>query len=95
MLTLDQSLQYEVTNALSAQISATKAASGVAIVMDTRTGGILAMVNLQRSSGRVEQAGQNLALQSEYQPGSVMKLATISGALQERLIKPSSAADRP
>jgi cell division protein FtsI (penicillin-binding protein 3) len=95
VLTLDQPLQYEVTNALSAQISATKAASGVAIVMDTHTGGILAMVNLQRSAGRVEQAGQNLALEAEYQPGSVMKLATVSGALQEGRIKASSVLTVP
>jgi len=95
VLTLDQALQYEVTNVLSAQISATKARSGVAVVMDTRTGGILAMVNLQRSHGSVVPATQNLALETEYQPGSVMKLATISGALQERLIKPKSELSVP
>lgn len=96
VLTLDQALQYEVTNVLSAEISATKAASGVAVVMDTRTGGILAMVNLQRSKGGdVVPATQNLALETEYQPGSVMKLATISGALQEKLIKPNSELTVP
>ncbi len=96
VLTLDQPLQFEVTSVLTAQLKATRAASGTVVVLDTKTGGILSMVNLVRSkSGRVAPAGQNLAVQTEYQAGSVMKLATISAALQDDIVTPSSRITVP
>ena len=96
VLTLDQPLQFEVTKDLSRQIIATHATSGVAIVEDRRTGGILAMVDLIAGKhGRVHPATQNLAATSVYQPGSVMKLVTVSGALQDGLITPSSVFTVP
>ena len=45
--------------------------------------------------GDVVPSTQNLAVTSVYQPGSVMKLVTISGALQEGLIAPSSVFTVP
>ena len=96
VLTLDEPLQFEVTKYLSQQIIATKATYGVAIVEDRRTGGILAIVNLvAEPHGRVVPANQNLAATSVYQPGSVMKLVTMSGALQDQLITPSSVFTVP
>ena len=96
VLTLDEPLQFEVTRDLSQQITATHATSGVAIVEDRRTGGILAMVDLvAQGHGQVVPAEQNLAATSVYQPGSVMKLVTMSGALQDRLITPSSVFTVP
>jgi len=90
VLTLDEPLQFEVTKALSAQMAATHAHQGIAIVMDTKTGGILALVNLQRGAqGKIVPADSNLALTTEYQAGSVMKLATIAGALQQHIISPN------
>jgi cell division protein FtsI (penicillin-binding protein 3) len=96
VLTLDEPLQFEVTKDLSQQITATHATGGVAIVEDRRTGGILAMVDLVAGPhGQVAPAEQNEAVTSVYQPGSVMKLVTISGALQQRLITPSSVFTVP
>jgi cell division protein FtsI (penicillin-binding protein 3) len=96
VLTLDQPLQFEVTKDLGRQITATHSTSGVAIVEDRRTGGILAMVDLVAGPhGRVHPATQNLAATSVYQPGSVMKLVTVSGALQEGLITPRSVFTVP
>jgi cell division protein FtsI (penicillin-binding protein 3) len=45
-LTLDEPLQYETEAALAAQIESSGAQSGVAEVMDVRTGEILSMANL-------------------------------------------------
>ena len=45
-LTLDQPLQYTTEQDLAAQIVATHAASGIAEVMDVRTGDVLSMANL-------------------------------------------------
>jgi cell division protein FtsI (penicillin-binding protein 3) len=90
VLTLDEPLQYEVTRALSAEILQQAASEGACVVLDTHTGGILAMVSLVRQHAQVVPAEQNLATNTVYQPGSVMKLATVSGALQEGLITPST-----
>ena len=90
VLTLDEPLQYEVTKALSAQLLAQKAFSASVVVLDTRTGGILAMVNLVRQGNRVVPASQNLATNTVYEPGSVMKIATFSGALQDHVITPDT-----
>jgi len=96
VLTLDEPLQFEVTRDLSRQITATHATGGIAIVEDRRTGNILAMVDLVAGPhGQVVPAAQNLAVTSVYQPGSVMKLVTISGALEEGLITPSSVFTVP
>lgn len=96
VLTLDAPLQYEVTKTLATRLDQTDADSGTVVVLDTHTGGVLAMVSLVRSKdGRVSPASQNLAVASEYQPGSVMKLATISAALQDGIISPTSTLTVP
>jgi cell division protein FtsI (penicillin-binding protein 3) len=46
-LTLDESVQYVAEQALAAEIVASHATSGTAVVMDVKTGDILAMANLQ------------------------------------------------
>jgi cell division protein FtsI (penicillin-binding protein 3) len=50
-LTLDESLQYVAEQALGAEIVASRATGGSAIVMDVKTGDILAMANLQATPG--------------------------------------------
>jgi cell division protein FtsI (penicillin-binding protein 3) len=50
-LTLDESVQYVAEQALAAEISASHAYSGIAVVMDVKTGDILAMANLQSTTG--------------------------------------------
>lgn len=90
VLTLDEPLQYEVTKALSAEVLAQGAYSASAVVLDTRTGGILSLVNLVRHGRKVVPASQNLATNTVYEPGSVMKIATFSGALQDHLISPDT-----
>ncbi len=46
VLTIDQAMQYEAEAALSAQIVAAKAKGGTVVVMDPRSGEILAMANM-------------------------------------------------
>ncbi len=50
-LTIDESVQYVAEQALAAEISASHAYSGTAVVMDVKTGDILAMADLQATSG--------------------------------------------
>ena len=49
-LTLDQSIQYVAEQALGAEIVASHADGGTAVVMDVKTGDILAMANLQATT---------------------------------------------
>jgi len=50
-LTLDEPLQYETEQALGAQIVSSHAVSGVAVLMDVKTGDILSMANLVANDG--------------------------------------------
>ncbi len=96
VLTLDLPLQVEVTKDLTAEMRTTHAHSGIAVVENVHTGGILAMVDLVTGpKGTIVPAEQNLAATSIYQPGSVMKLATIGYALQDRIISPSTTFTVP
>jgi len=96
VLTIDEPLQVEVEKDLASQIISTGARSGIAVVMDVHTGAILAMVDLVAGPhGKVEPAASNLVATIVYQPGSVMKLATIMAALQAGIITPSTVLTVP
>jgi cell division protein FtsI (penicillin-binding protein 3) len=95
-LTIDEPLQLEATKDVAAQMLATHAASGIAVIMNVHTGAILAMVDLVTGPhGKIVPASENLAVTSVYQPGSVMKLATVSYALQDGLISPTTVFTVP
>ncbi|MEO7837439.1 MAG: penicillin-binding protein 2 [Acidimicrobiales bacterium] len=88
VLTLDRALQYETERALSAQIVQSRALGGMAIVMQTRTGEVLALANLSAdpAGGPPTQATKNMAVTNVFEPGSVNKVITVSGALEEGII---------
>jgi len=90
VLTLDRSLQHEVEQDLANQVLTTRARGGMAVVMDTRTGEVLAMSSLAATSdgSGVGPASSNQVLTSVYEPGSVNKLITVSAALQEGVVTP-------
>lgn len=95
-LTIDEPLQYMAEQTLGAEVTASHARSGIAIVMDTHTGDILAMANLVAGQGgTVTEAPSNLALTQVYEPGSVFKPVTFSAALQEGLITPQEPFSVP
>lgn len=96
-LTIDQPLQYVTDQALSAGVAATKAHNGMAIVMDPRTGAILAMASVVRNAvtGAVTEAPRNLPDTYVYEPGSVFKLVTFSASLQDGIITPHTVVQVP
>jgi cell division protein FtsI (penicillin-binding protein 3) len=94
ILSIDQSLQYELERALMDAVTASTAKGGMAIVEDTRTGGILAMANIAgdgagaaRPEGPTE---HNRAITDVYEPGSTNKVITISGAIEDGLVTPDT-----
>lgn len=88
VLTIDETIQYIAERALAQAIQEYNAKAATIIVMDTRTGAILALANqptydLEHYSASGAQSRTNRALSYVYEPGSVFKVVTAAAALQE------------
>jgi len=98
ILTVDRYIQRMVERELADALKQYKARGGVIIVMDPKTGGILAMASQPTYDLTAEEIydpkKQDLyrptAVTDMYEPGSVMKIVTMSGGLEERLINPDT-----
>jgi cell division protein FtsI (penicillin-binding protein 3) len=94
-LTLDAAIQ-ERTEAILNEVGQTyQPAGATAVVMDPRTGEVLALANWPRVDpndvGEAPgYARQNRAIQASYEPGSTFKAITVSGALEEKLVEPET-----
>jgi cell division protein FtsI (penicillin-binding protein 3) len=99
-LTLDARIQ-ERTEAVLADVGQTYTPLGAtAVVMDPRTGEVLALANWPRVDannveGAPAYARQNRAIQANYEPGSTFKAFTVSGALEEKLVEPGTTLQVP
>lgn len=98
VLTIDQNIQYRAEQALAAGIEAAKAKSGTAVVIDPKTGEILAMASLptfnpNKLNDFKPELLANKAVQNFYDPGSTFKLVTYSAALEEKLVNPNETID--
>jgi cell division protein FtsI/penicillin-binding protein 2 len=94
-LTIDSYLQFEAERALAAQVAASQARSGTAIIMDPWTGEILAMANAPdydpaRFSAYSEDARRDRAVEDAYEPGSTFKVITAAAALESGKATPAS-----
>lgn len=96
-LTIDRSLQYEAERILSEQVGAVKAKGGTAIVSKPSTGEILALANVVRDeeTGDVSVSSNNMAVTGTYEPGSTMKMLTVSAALDDGLVNPDTVIETP
>lgn len=93
VLTISSSIQYKTEQALEEGVKAAHAKSGMAVVLDPKTGEILAMANYPTfdPNNYADFPAENIknkVVQGSYAPGSVFKLVTYGAALQEKLIKP-------
>jgi cell division protein FtsI (penicillin-binding protein 3) len=97
-LSLDRRLQYIAYRELKTAVQANKAKSGSAVLLDVRTGEILAMVNQpsfnpnDRGSLRPNLA-RNRAVIDNFEPGSTMKPFAVSAALETGKFKPTTPID--
>jgi len=99
-LTLDHSIQGQVERILAETRTRWAAKSASAIVMDPRTGGILAVANdpgydANKFPDVPPDRQRNRAVTDTYEPGSTFKIVTISGALQTGLVTPSTKFTLP
>jgi cell division protein FtsI/penicillin-binding protein 2 len=99
-LTLDARIQ-ERTEAVLAEVGQTYLPQGAtAVVMDPRSGAILALANWPRVDGNnpdgaPEYARRNRAIQANYEPGSTFKAFTVAGAIEEGLVTPETTMSVP
>ena len=99
-LTIDANIQQRAEDVLSAVGKLFQPKDSTAIVMDPRTGAILAMANwpqvdANHPGASATSALQNRAVSFDYEPGSTFKAFTVSGALEEGLITPSTSFEIP
>jgi cell division protein FtsI (penicillin-binding protein 3) len=97
-LTIDQYLQHVVERELRAGVEENRAASGTAVVMDPRTGEILALANWPSFNPNAYRearpdAQRNRAIQDLYEPGSTFKIVTASAAFEEHVVEPDDPID--
>ena len=98
VLTIDQNVQYLAERTLSEAVTRARAKSGAAVVLDPRTGEILALANApsfdpNEAADTPPEARRNDALQNIYEPGSTFKIVAYSGALEDGKTTPEERID--
>ena len=99
-LTIDGDVQYAAEQALADGVKASHAQSGSVIVMDSKTGEIAAWADYPAydanrfgttDAGRLKDS----MLSDIYEPGSVMKVVTLAGAIDQGKITPATTIFDP
>jgi cell division protein FtsI (penicillin-binding protein 3) len=99
-LTIDAAIQDKVEAVLQQVGQKFTPRGATALVMDPRTGAILAMANWPRVDadnlgGAPAYARQNRAIGSTYEPGSTFKGFTVTGALMDHRVTPATLFNVP
>jgi cell division protein FtsI (penicillin-binding protein 3) len=92
-LSIDKRLQYVTYRALKASVIKHNAVAGSAVVLDVRTGEVLAMANqpsfnVNDRKQMQPQATRNRAVTDVFEPGSTMKPISVAAALESGRWKP-------
>jgi cell division protein FtsI (penicillin-binding protein 3) len=98
VLCIDAAIQYAAEVELDRSMAETAAISGIAIVMDPRTGEILAMAsrptfNPNHFGAFTSARWRNRAVADTYEPGSIFKIVTAAAGLQEKVVSPDEVLD--
>ena len=94
VLTIDNRIQYLVETSLKEAVLDKGAQGGLAIVMDPKTGEILALANQlgfnpNNVNGLKPEMWRNRAITDYYDPGSTFKPFLVAGALEEKIVRES------
>jgi cell division protein FtsI (penicillin-binding protein 3) len=94
-LSIDSKVQYFAYEKIKESVITNKAAAGSVVVLDIKTGEVLALVNYPSYSpgrrGNLSGAQlRNRALTDTFEPGSTMKPLVVGLALEKGLVKPET-----
>jgi len=100
VLSLDANIQYAAEQALAEGVKRDRAESGSVLIMDPSTGGIVAWAdypsyNANDFNHTDAALFKDNVLSYVYEPGSVMKVVTLSGAINSGAITPSTMINDP
>ena len=90
---IDINIQDVAEDALMRQLLAHEADHGCVILMEVKTGFIVAIANLGKNTNGTYDEKYNYAIGESSEPGSTFKLASIIAALDDGLIKLSDTVD--
>ena len=99
-LTIDRDIQWVALKAITEAVKNSGASSGTVIVMDPKTGAILAHAtsptfDLNNRDSVSLAAMRNPSVQDVYEPGSTGKIMTISAAIEEHKVTPTTVFTVP
>lgn len=99
-LTIDRDIQYVAQRTLANEVAASGAESGSIVVMDPRTGDILALATVPtfdpNATGSADPANLgNRALTDVFEPGSTAKVMTLAAVLEEGGATPTTMFEIP
>ena len=99
-LTIDRDVQWVAAEAISKAVQQYKAANGTVIVMDPKTGAIVAHAtaptfNPNNTKKVALSLMRNPSVQDVYEPGSTGKVMTLAAALEEKTVTPTTVFDIP
>ncbi len=99
-LTLDASLQYLAERELGRAVEEYDAEGGSVVVLDPKTGAVLAMASLPTFDPNrfndyedLDRRGKNRVITDVFEPGSTFKMVTVSAALEANLVDATDVFD--
>ncbi|MBB3059402.1 peptidoglycan D,D-transpeptidase FtsI family protein [Microbulbifer rhizosphaerae] len=97
-LSIDMRLQYLAYRELKRTVAENEASSGLMVILDTRSGDVLAMAsqpsfNPNNREGAAAAAMRNRALIDQFEPGSTIKPLTALAALESGRYQPHTPID--
>ncbi|MBN2569256.1 MAG: transpeptidase family protein [Deltaproteobacteria bacterium] len=98
LLTIDNKIQYIIEAQLKDAVKKTDAKGGTVIVMDPRTGGVLAMANMPQFNPNAfsrysQDTFRNRAVTDVFDPGSIFKPFLAAAALEEGIAAETDIID--
>jgi cell division protein FtsI (penicillin-binding protein 3) len=98
ILTIDSQIQYVVEKELKEGVEKVGAKRGMAVLMNSETGAILAMASYPFFDPNdfmkyPEETRRNLPVWYSFEPGSTIKVFLVAAALEEKKVNPASRFD--
>jgi cell division protein FtsI (penicillin-binding protein 3) len=94
VLSIDRRIQYLAHRELARAVDLYKAKAGAAIVLDAKTGEVLAMVNVPtynpNNPVNIQGKSRNRAIVDVFEPGSTMKPVTVAAGLESGQYTPET-----